>query len=89
MQRKEVQQEMFPDYKALNKEDERWRCEWKQMPEFEIENKEAIKSILVSFETKEDMESFSNLTGINISMETRGIFFPFVEKKQMEYVDES
>ena len=33
---------MFQEDKVLNKDDESWRSEWKQMPEYEVQNKEAI-----------------------------------------------
>ena len=85
----EIQKEMFQEDKVLNKDDESWRSEWKQMPEYEVQNKEAIKKISVSFETKEDMKMFSDLIGKNITMQTKGIFFPVIDKPRMEYVDES
>lgn len=77
------------DKKVLNQDDESWRSEWKQMPEFQVENKETIKNISVSFETEEDMKMFSDLIGKNITMKTKGIFFPVIDKLKMEYVDES
>lgn len=89
-----IQKEMFQgnkvlDKKVLNQDDESWRSEWKQMPEFQVENKETIKNISVSFETEEDMKMFSDLIGKNITMKTKGIFFPVIDKLKMEYVDES
>ena len=41
----EIQKEMFQEDKVLNKDDESWRSEWKQMPEYEVQNKEAIKKL--------------------------------------------
>ena len=87
----EIQKELFelPDPKVLNKDDESWRSEWKQMPEYICENKEAIKQITISFETEEDIKMFSDLISRNITMETKGIFFPVIDKDKMEYIDES
>ena len=85
----EIQKEMFQEDKVLNKDDESWRSEWKQMPEYEVQNKEAIKKISVSFETEEDMKKFSDLIGRNITMETKGIFFPVIEKDKLEYIDDA
>jgi len=58
------------------------------MPIYEVKNKEAIKKISVSFETEEDMKMFSKIIGKNITMKTRGIFFPVIDKPKMEYCDE-
>ena len=65
------------------------QLEWLDMPEFVQENKNSIKSIRVHFESLEDMKTFSNLIGKNITMETKGIFFPINPPKEKRmYVDE-
>jgi uncharacterized protein YjgD (DUF1641 family) len=64
--------------------------EWKDMPEFVQEDKESIKSVIVHFETLDDMKLFSELIGKNITMNTKGFFFP-INKDGIKrfYVDES
>lgn len=49
---------------------------WKEMPEFVQENKQAIKRVTINFLTKEDIELFNKVTGLNITMKTKGVFFP-------------
>lgn len=66
-----------------------WYEEWKDMPEFIQENKEPIKSVVIHFETIEDMKKFSELIGKNITMQTKGFFFPIRKRKRKIYVDES
>jgi hypothetical protein len=67
-----------------------WEQEWLDMPEYIQEDKGSIKGVMVHFETLEDMEEFSKLIGKEITMKTKGIFFPVkkVETKKV-YIDES
>ena len=66
------------------------RQEWLDMPEFVQENKNSIKSVRVHFESIEDMKSFSDLIGKNITMKTKGFFFPINPPKERKmYIDES
>lgn len=63
--------------------------EWLDMPEFVQDDREAIKTIAVSFETEEDMQRFSELLGVTVTMKTKGIFYPQnAGRKQQVYVDE-
>tara|TARA_R100000963_G_C4642859_1_gene106533 strand:+ start:394 stop:648 length:255 start_codon:yes stop_codon:yes gene_type:complete len=66
-----------------------WRKEWIGMPEYRQENKEAIQSIVVHFETYEDMKQFGDLIGKNITQKTKGVFYPVVKPVKKIYVDES
>lgn len=67
-----------------------WYEEWKDMPEFIQEDKESIKAVMVHFETIQDMQEFSKLVGKNITMQTKGFFFPVKKKQEKKvYVDES
>ena len=45
--------------------------EWEDMPEYIQDNMEGVKSITVRFESIEDMNKFSELIGINITMQTK------------------
>lgn len=63
---------------------------WVGMPEFIQEDKESFASVVVHFESFDDMDLFSKLVGKNITKKTKGIFFPVKNKKEkMVYVDES
>ena len=71
-----------------NKHD--WKEEWKDMPEFIQESKASIASVVVHFETLEDMDAFSKLIGRTITKKTKGIFYPLKEAKIKKiYTDES
>lgn len=69
-------------------EDE-WKKEWDGMPEFIQESKASIKGVIVHFETIEDLEAFNALTGLKVTMKTKGVFFPERTPLKAEYVDES
>ena len=71
-------------------EDELWKKEWKDMPEFIQEDLKPFKSITVHFKTKEDMVSFSELVKQGITMKTQFIYYPKEEWEGImdkEYVD--
>lgn len=66
-----------------------WKKEWKDMPEFEQENQQGVKTIIIRFETLESMEEFSKLIGKKITMQTRGFYYPIKKKEtQNFYIDE-
>lgn len=60
------------DVNEMNK----WQEEWQNMPEFIQEDKEPYQSIVVSFETKEDVQKFSELVGQKLTYKTKSIWFP-------------
>lgn len=66
-----------------------WEEEWQGMPEYISENREALVTVAVSFETTEDMKAFSDLIGCPVTLKTKGIFFPPTPPHNLEYVDES
>lgn len=59
--------------------DAEWEKEWKGMPEFELENLQPFKSIIVHFNSREDMEKFSKLIEQNITSMTRSLWYPKAE----------
>jgi hypothetical protein len=69
-----------------------WEEEWKDMPEYVQEDLEPVKDIMVHFETLEDMKAFSELIGQEITLKTKGVWFPphIREKNPVKkvYVDE-
>ena len=71
------------------KQNEDWKKHWKNMPEYVQENKEAIKRVAINFESEAAIEEFNKLTGLNITMKTKGIFFPPVDNRKIKYVEEN
>jgi len=66
--------------------------EWKDMPEFISEDLNPWKSILVHFESKENMQSFARLLNQKITQATKYIWFPEMTNERLtnkRYVDES
>lgn len=67
-----------------------WKKEWKNMPEFNMNNPTKIfKKLTLQFETQEDVNDFIELTNIKITEKTKVIFFPKKERKKVDrcYVD--
>lgn len=58
---------------------------WFDMPEFVQPSKEAIKRVTINFESEADIEKFNELTGLNVTMKTKGVFFPKAESEGLEY----
>lgn len=59
--------------------------EWQGMPEVNAQKIEgAVRSILVHFETEEDVESFAEATKLRITDLTRFIWFPQKEKEKIK-----
>ncbi len=59
---------------------------WVGMPEFIQEDKSAIKRVTVNFETVDDLNLFNEVTGLSVTMKTKGVFFPKKPKVSVEYV---
>jgi len=57
-------------------EDEIWRKEWKDMPEFIQEDLSPFKSIVVHFRNKEAMKRFAELVNQGITIRTQSIYYP-------------
>ena len=65
--------------------DAEWK--WAQMPEFIQENKEGYQSIIIHFETKEDVAKFAKLLDQTITDKTKYLWYPEHEKQNlMEWV---
>ena len=73
--------------KIFNKKDH-WKDHWVGMPEFIQEDKQAIKRVVINFQTEEDIKLFNEITGLNITMETKGIFYPLKKSRRLEYRNE-
>jgi hypothetical protein len=84
---KDKSQNSLFDVSELNK----WQEEWQGMPEFIQEDKLPIQTIVVSFETKEDVQDFANIIGQKLTYKTKSIWFPAKSRDIVNnkiYVDE-
>ena len=63
-----------------------WEDHWIGMPEFIQKDKEAIKQVTLNFEKAEDIELFNKTTGLSVTMETKGVFFPEVKSRKISYI---
>ena len=86
MKEKKEQENLFDNFNELDW----WKKEWKDMPEFKMEDLSPEQSIIVHFETLEDRNNFSKLLDQTITAETKSIYYPklqitrYVDKR---YVD--
>lgn len=72
MKEKKEQENLFDNFDELDW----WKKEWKDMPEFKMEDLSPEQSIIVHFETLEDRDNFSNLLDQTITSETKSIYYP-------------
>lgn len=56
--------------------------EWEGMPEYENENKESFRHIIIHFENNDDVSEFFSLIGQSHTEKTKSIWFP--EKENMD-----
>lgn len=56
--------------------DESWRKHWVAMPEFSQEDMQPAQQIIVSFESRADVEAFQKLIGQKLTENTKSIWFP-------------
>jgi hypothetical protein len=59
---------------------------WDGMPEFEQEDKTALKSIQVHFASEDDLEQFAKAIAQTITMQTRSIWYPPKAKEDLTKV---
>ena len=72
--------------------EEEWRVEWVGMPAFAQEDMMPLRSLIVNFASRGDLEAFGRLVEQSLTMRTRSIWYPpapighFANKR---YADES
>ncbi len=59
-----------------------WKKLWKGMPEFEQEDNPTFKTIYVHFRTEEDYKDFAKLVNQNLSIKTKSIWHPALDRTQ-------
>lgn len=72
--------------------DESWKEEWIGMPEFVQPKVRPFSKIIVRFETEEDLQEFANLIGQKLTLKTKSIWHPKLQRginTGKRYVDES
>lgn len=58
--------------------------EWQGMPEFEQEDKTAFKSLIVHFDSLDDMKNFSEFIDQSITEKTKSIWYPRKERENLK-----
>lgn len=56
--------------------DDKWREEWKNMPEYRMTQEVPLRTIKISFKTKEDIQKFSELIGQKIYENRENYWYP-------------
>jgi hypothetical protein len=54
-----------------------WKKEWKDMPEFVQEKKEAHAKIIFRFENENDLQEFAKLIDQKLTSKTKSAWYPF------------
>lgn len=74
-------------------EEDAWQLHWQDMPAYDWKpSGKYCKQLLVNFLTEEDIIKFSKLVDQQISMKTKSIAFPALEKEEnmlMRWVDDN
>jgi len=53
---------------------------WKGMPSFDAKNVEAVKQLIVNFESEEAFLAFSEIVGTQLTKKTRSVWYPPMER---------
>ena len=59
-----------------------WKKHWVGMPSFEQNDKKTFKTIYVHFRNQEDYEAFAKLIDQNLTMKTKSIWYPKLERDE-------
>jgi hypothetical protein len=81
---------LFQNEQTITKE--KWKDEWKNMPEFIQEKQEPFAKIIIRFDNQDALDDFANLISQKLTNKTKSIWHPFkshwgADKKV--YVNES
>jgi hypothetical protein len=60
-----------------------YAAEWRGMPEFEQQDLSAWKSIIIHFDTAENLHNFSELIDQNLTEKTKSIWYPKKEREDL------
>ena len=59
-----------------------WKKHWKGMPEYEQEKNPPYKQIYLNFRNKEDYEEFAKLIDQNLTIKTKSIWYPKLDREE-------
>jgi hypothetical protein len=59
-----------------------WKKHWVGMPAFEQNEKKTFKTIYLHFRNQEDYEAFAKLVDQNLTMKTKSIWYPKLERDE-------
>lgn len=83
----EEELEKIPEIKPNKKP---WEDEWKDMPEFHMEDLTSKRKIVVHFRNEEDVQAFAKLLKQNITPKQLSLWFPFLAPRRyahLRYID--
>lgn len=79
------------DQKNLFEDEEDWRSEWRNMPEFVMDDLTSFRKITVHFACQEDVVKFAELIGQTITPKQKALWYPPKEPRRYAdkvYIDE-
>jgi len=68
-----------------------WKEEWKDMPEYEMEDLTSKRKLFVHFRNEEDVQKFAKLVGQKISSKQKSLWYPEMPIRRYAgklYIDE-
>ena len=83
---------IIPRPMAGKTQEQGWREEWKDMPEFQMEDKSSYRKIVVHFRNEEDVQKFVALMEQVVGPKQKSLWYPYLEPRRYkgkEYVDET
>lgn len=75
-------------------QDESWKDEWLEMPEFVQEKQRPYAQIVVRFDSEDDLQEFATLINQKLTRKTKSIWHPYKSHRHnnlqsLRYKDES
>jgi len=62
-----------------------WKKHWVGMPEYELENLQSWKSVIVHFECEDDLDAFAELMEQKVYTTTKSLWYPKADSVTMKY----
>ena len=86
MKKKAKNSTLFGDLSKFNS----WRKEWKDMPEFEMDDLAPDSSLKIHFRNKKDRDGFAKLLNQKITSKTKFLWYPkakVLKYSNKKYID--
>ena len=86
MKKQEKNSTLFCDLSKFNS----WRKEWKDMPEFEMDDLAPDSSLKIHFRNKKDRDGFAKLLNQKITSKTKFLWYPkakVLKYSNKKYID--